>query len=71
MPTAQNGQTHSSNLSVVADELFEFVWPFCEDGAWRVNIMFIKVKEMCVLESETTDVQDQNISHWMKTKTRH
>ena len=28
-PTLQNGQTHSKNLSAVADELFECVWPFC------------------------------------------
>ena len=25
----QNGQTHSNNLSAVADELFECFWPFC------------------------------------------
>ena len=25
--------THSSNLSAVANELFECVWPFCRDGA--------------------------------------
>ena len=27
--TPQDGQTHSNNLSVVADESFEFVWPCC------------------------------------------
>ena len=31
-PTLQNGQTHSNNSSVVADEMFECVWPFCEIG---------------------------------------
>ena len=29
MPTPQIGQTHSNNLSAVADKLFECVWPFC------------------------------------------
>ena len=29
----QNGQTHSNNLSVTADELIECVWQFCEVGA--------------------------------------
>ena len=32
-PTPQNSQTHSNKLSVVADELFECVWPFCRVGA--------------------------------------
>ena len=32
-PTLQNGQTHSNNSSVVADEMFECVWPFCGIGA--------------------------------------
>ena len=31
--TPQNGQTHSNNLSVTAEELFECVWPFYEVGA--------------------------------------
>ena len=25
----QNGQTHSSNSSAIADVLFEYDWPFC------------------------------------------
>ena len=29
MSIPQNGQTHSKNSSVVADELFKCVWPFC------------------------------------------
>ena len=29
LPISQNGQTHSNNSSVVANELFECVWPFC------------------------------------------
>ena len=29
-PSSQNGQTHSNNSSAAAaDELLEFVWPFC------------------------------------------
>ena len=32
MPTPQNGQIHSKNSSATADELFEFVRPFC--GVW-------------------------------------
>ena len=32
VPTPQNGQTHSNNLSARADELFECVWPFCGVG---------------------------------------
>ena len=41
MPTPQIGQTHSNNLQTVADiadELLEYVWPFCGVGASRVNI---------------------------------
>ena len=33
VPIPQNGQTHSNNSSVLADELFECVWPFCGVGA--------------------------------------
>ena len=33
LQTPQNGQTHSNNSSVVADKLFERVWPFCGVGA--------------------------------------
>ena len=29
----ENGPTHSNNLSVTADDLFECVYPFCEVGA--------------------------------------
>ena len=29
MPTSQNGQTHSNNLSEKANQLYECVWPFC------------------------------------------
>ena len=32
-PTPEIGQTHSNNLSAVADELFECVWTFCGVGA--------------------------------------
>ena len=32
VPTPQNGQTHSNNLSAFADALFECVWPFCGVG---------------------------------------
>ena len=28
-PAPQNGQTHPSNSSAVASELFDCVWPFC------------------------------------------
>ena len=35
---SQNGKTHSNNLSTVADELFEYVRPFCEVGAERINL---------------------------------
>ena len=31
--TPQNGQKHSNNSPVRADELFECVWPFCGVGA--------------------------------------
>ena len=31
-PTPQKSQTHSNNLSAVADELFECVWPFLGVG---------------------------------------
>ena len=34
MTTPQNGETHWNNLSAVADELFECVWPF-----WRVGAL--------------------------------
>ena len=37
MPTPLNGQTHSNNLSAVAKELIECVWPFCGVGAERVK----------------------------------
>ena len=33
-PTPQNGQIRASNLSATAaNELFDFVWPFCGVGA--------------------------------------
>ena len=34
-PSSQNGQTHSNNSSAAAaaDELLEFVWPFCGFGS--------------------------------------
>ena len=32
--TPQNGQTHSNSSSATAEELFEFVWPFC---GWRLK----------------------------------
>ena len=34
----QNGQTQSNNSSAVADELFEYGWPFCGIGTLRVKI---------------------------------
>ena len=37
MPTPQNGQTHSNNLSAIADELFECIWTFCGIGGQRVK----------------------------------
>ena len=40
-PTPQNGQTHSNNSSVTANEFFERVWPFCGVGAWRVRFILI------------------------------
>ena len=45
-PTPQNGQTHSNNLSAIADELFECVWPFCGVGAERVNIYKLLILEL-------------------------
>ena len=36
-PIPQNGQTHSSNSSAIADELFQCVWPFSGIGALKVN----------------------------------
>ena len=35
-PTPQNGQTHSNNSSVTADNLFECVWPFYGVGVESV-----------------------------------
>ena len=32
MPNPENGQTHSNNSSAIAEELFEYVWRFCEAG---------------------------------------
>ena len=29
VPNPQNVQTHSNNSPATADELFEYVWPFC------------------------------------------
>ena len=43
MPTPQNGQTQSNNLSAVADELFECVWSFYGVGALRVKLMYSEV----------------------------
>ena len=40
--TSQNGQTRSKNSSAVADELFEFVWPFVR-FALKGLITFCKV----------------------------
>ena len=34
----QNGQTHSNNSLVTADELFECAWPFCAVGAQRIKV---------------------------------
>ena len=42
-PASQNGQTHSNNLSAVADELFECVWPFCGVDTERVKIKSISI----------------------------
>ena len=36
-PAPKNGQTHSKDSSAIADELFDYAWPFCEVGAYRVN----------------------------------
>ena len=36
-PTLQNGQTHSNNSSATADELFEYVWPYCRVVTQRVK----------------------------------
>ena len=36
-PTPRNGQTHANNSLAVADELFEFVWPFCGVGAEKLK----------------------------------
>ena len=36
--TPQNGQTHSNNLSAFANELFEYVWPFCAVGTCWVKL---------------------------------
>ena len=36
-PTLRNGQTHANNSLAVADELFEFVWPFCGVGAEKLK----------------------------------
>ena len=33
VPTPQNGQTHSNNLSTTTNELFECFLPFCGVGA--------------------------------------
>ena len=41
-PTLRNGQTHSYNLSAIAGELFECVWPFCGVGAYRVKFSLIQ-----------------------------
>ena len=38
-PTPQNSQTHSNNLSAIANELLECVWPFCGLGIYRVNCL--------------------------------
>ena len=35
--TLQNFQIHSNNLLARADELFEYVWPFCGVGVYRVK----------------------------------
>ena len=37
MPTLQNGQTHSNNLSAKADEMIDCVWPFYEVSVYMVN----------------------------------
>ena len=34
----QIGQTHSNNLSAVANELFECAWTFSGVGTWRVKL---------------------------------
>ena len=39
MPAPRNSQTHSNNSSDVANELFKYVQPFYEVGAYRVNII--------------------------------
>ena len=40
--TPQNGKTHSNNSSAVADQLFEYVWPFYGVGAWRVKTLSLE-----------------------------
>ena len=37
VPTRQNDQKHSNNSSVVADKLFQCVWPFGGVDAERIN----------------------------------
>ena len=38
MPTPQNGQTHPSHSSAVAEELFECIWSFSGIDAERVKV---------------------------------
>ena len=40
----------------IVDELFEFVWPFCEIGAWRV-------KSWCFINSLLQKFCCKNLSH--------
>ena len=49
MPTPQNGQTPSYNLSATADELFECVWPFC-------GLVGLAYKELITTGAKINDI---------------
>ena len=38
MPTPENDQTHSINLSAITKELFECVWLYCRADAERLEV---------------------------------
>ena len=59
-PTPQNNQTHSNNLSVTTDELYECVWPIFMVGAksiksqikrWTLHIIQIFFSHQLYLNS--------------------
>ena len=55
VPIPQNGQTHSNNLSALADELFECVWPFCGVDALRVKRQPHKMAKHTQINSSAFD----------------